>query len=90
MVILWFAYGFHMVFLCIPMEFLQSSSMVFLGVPIIFLWFAKDPEPTVTDETLTETDGKTQRLTVTDGSLTETDGSLTDMHGSRGQWSLRR
>ena len=61
--------------------------MVSYGFPIVLLWFAKDPEPTVTDETLTENDGKTQqRVTVTDGSLTETDGSLTDMHGSGGQW----
>ena len=37
-----------------------------------------------------ETDGKTQRVTVTDGSLTETDGSLTDMHGREEQWSRRR
>ena len=44
----------------------------------------------MTDGSLTETDGKTQRVTVTDGSLTETDGSLTDMHGSGGQWSQRR
>ena len=44
----------------------------------------------MTDGSLTETDGKTQRVNVTDGSLTETDGSLTDMHGSGGQWSRWR
>ena len=37
----------------------------------------------MTDESLPETDGKSQRVTVTDG-------SLTDMHGSGGQWSRRR
>jgi len=37
----------------------------------------------VTAGTVTETHGKTQRVTVTDG-------SLTDMHGSGGQWSRRR
>ncbi len=41
----------------------------------------------MTDGSVTETDGKTQRVTVTDGSLTETDGSLMDMHGSGGQWT---
>ncbi len=65
---------------------------------MVFLWFSsvfptysyglpKTQRPTVTDGSLTETDGKTQRVTVTDGSLTETDGSLTDMHGSGGQWT---
>ena len=63
---------------------------VFLGDPIVFLWFANDPEATVINGSLTESDGKTQRLTLTDRSLTETDGSLTDMHGSGGQWGRRR
>ena len=47
MVFLWVAYGFQMVLLGIPMEFLvffYGFPMVFLGVPNVFLWFAKDSE----------------------------------------------
>ena len=68
--------------------------MVSLRFSLVFPSYSyglpKTQRPTMTDGSVTETDGKTQRLTVTDGSLTETDGSLTDMHGSGGQWSRRR
>ena len=81
MVFLWFADGFHMVLLGIPMEFLYYSSMVFLWFSLVFPSYSyglpKTHRPAMSDGSLTETDGKTQRVTVTDGSLTETDGSLT-------------
>ena len=68
--------------------------MAFLRFSLVFPSYSyglpKTQRPTVIDGRLTETDGKTQRVNVTDGCLTETDGSLTDTHGSGGQWSRRR
>ena len=43
-VCLWFSYGFAGYSDGIPLIFFHSFPMVFLGVPIIFLRFANDPE----------------------------------------------
>ena len=68
--------------------------MVFLRFSWVFPSYSyglpKTQRPTMTDGSLTETDGKTLRLTVTDRNFTETDGSLTNLHGRGGQWSGRR
>ena len=74
MVFLWSSFGLPMVLIWFCSVFRWNSfdmlpwfSCGFLGVPNVFLWFAKDPEATVTDGSLAETDGKTQGVTVTDG-----------------------
>ena len=41
---LWFSYGFAWYSDGIPIIFFHGSPMVFLGVPSVSLWFAKDPE----------------------------------------------
>ena len=41
---LWFSYGFARDSEGIPIVFFHGFPMVCLGVPNVFLWFAKDPE----------------------------------------------